>query len=106
MKVEVAPVPNKPTVSVDVKQHFNFQVQPILSVTFLLYLTDKPLTSRDLLIVKNQEDEDGMARDEHTEKDSTAADQPVVVTDKSKLEKKKKRGKNPCVSSKGQLLIE
>ena len=43
--------------------------------------------------MKNEEDEDGMARDEHAEKDGTAADQPVVVTDKSKLEKKKEMKK-------------
>ena len=54
--------------------------------------------------MKNEEDEDGMARDEHAEKDGTAADQPVVVTDKSKLEKK--REEETLVSSKGQLLVE
>ena len=52
------------------------------------------------MIVKNEEDEDGMARDEHAEKDGTAADQPVVVTDKSKL--KKKRDEKNLVFSKGQ----
>ena len=64
--------------------------------------------------MKNQEDEDGMARDEHTEKDSTAADQPVVVTDKSKLEKKKREEKtlvfpakaSYSLSNKEQLSIQ
>ena len=55
------------------------------------YLTDKPRTERNLLIVKNEEDGNGVARDEHTEKDGTTAHQPNVVTQKSKLETRPKK---------------
>ena len=47
VKVEVA-VPNKPTVSVDVKQHFNQQLQQSI-VAFRLYsLTVEELSPRNL----------------------------------------------------------